>query len=104
MNGLKRLTTNLVRTEWKTKKTPKMGASFGVPSAAPVLAPVRRSRASPGSPFPGSSTTHPKRGQGSLLDASLHCAPKEGRVLLKLPKQAREDDDNVCPGPTTGSV
>lgn len=45
-----------------------------------------------------------KGGQGSLLDASLHCAPKEGRVLLKLPKQAREDDDNVCPGPTTGSV
>lgn len=36
-----------------------------------------------------------KGGQGSVLDASLHCAPKEGRVLLKPPKQARDGGDNV---------
>lgn len=92
MNGLKRLTRNLVRKEWKTKKTLKMGVSFSVPRAASVLARLRRSRVLLGTPFPGSSTNQ-KGWPGNLLDASLHYTPKEGRVLLKLPKQA--SDDNV---------
>lgn len=92
MNGLKRLTRNLVRKEWKTKKTLKMGVSFSVPRAASVLAPLRRSRVLLGTPFPGSSTNQ-KGWPGNLLDASLHYTPKKGRVLLKLPKQA--SDDNV---------
>lgn len=35
--------------------------------------------------------------QGSLLAASLHCAPGEGRGLPKPPKQARADADKVLP-------
>lgn len=77
----------------KKKKIPKMGASFSVPSAASVLAPLMRSRVLLSTPSSGPSTNQ-KRWQGSLLDASLHCAPKEGKVLLKLPNQARDDNDD----------
>lgn len=75
------------------KKMPKMGASFSVPSAASVLAPLMRSRVLLGTPFPESSTNQ-NGWQGSLLGASLHCTPKEGKVLLKRPKQGRDDDDD----------
>lgn len=86
MNGLKRLTRNLVRKEWKTKKTLKMGVSFSVPSAASVLAPSRRSRVLLGTPFPGSSTNQKGKSSGCL--PALH--PKGGKGTTEAPKANKQ--------------